>query len=355
MAGDEADKDQKTEEPSPRRLARALEEGEIALGRDAVAFAALAAGAVTLLSLGLPLRDLMVAQVAETMRTVDTMPMDALPRRMLGPALIGLAACGAAALGATLGAVAQTRGRVWGNLAAPRFDRVFNLKRLTRLVSAEFLVDLGLNFLKVVLVGWVLWDVLEPHFFGLPSLLLRAPGDLVGALFEPLAGGATKVLAVLLLLAGIDFAITHRRFNQKMRMTKEEAKREHKEDEGDPMIKARRRRAHREMAKNRAAVEVPRADALVVNPTHYAVAIRYRRDEGKAPRVTAKGKDKLAEYMRELARAHGVPIVEDVPLARLLYKKVKVGREIPAETYKAVAAVLAFVYRVTGRRPGGVA
>ncbi len=94
---------------------------------------------------------------------------------------------------------------------------------------------------------------------------------------------------------------------------------------------------------------MPRADALVVNPTHIAIAIRYRRDEGRAPRVTAKGKGALAELMRDLARENAVPIVQDIPLARLLYRKVKVGREIPAQTYKAVAAVLAFVYRVTGR------
>ena len=99
-------------------------------------------------------------------------------------------------------------------------------------------------------------------------------------------------------------------------------------------------------------IEVPRADALIVNPTHIAIAIRYRRDEGRAPKVTAKGKGSLAEHMRALARENGVPIVQDIPLARLLYKKVKVGREIPAQTFKAVATILAFVYRVTGRSAG---
>ncbi len=132
-------------------------------------------------------------------------------------------------------------------------------------------------------------------------------------------------------------------------MTKQELKREMKEDDGDPMLRSRRRRRHRELARGRARVEVPRADALVVNPTHVAVALRYRRDEGRAPRVTAKGKGVLAELMRELARENGVPIVQDVPLARLLYRKVKVGGEVPAQTYKAVAAVLAFVYRLGGR------
>ena len=137
-----------------------------------------------------------------------------------------------------------------------------------------------------------------------------------------------------------------------MRMTKEEAKREYKEDEGDPMLKGRRRKRHRELSKGRASKEVPLADALLVNPTHIAIAVRYRAGEGAAPRVTAKGKGQLAEYMRELARENGIPIVENIPLARLLYRRVKVGRAVPADTYKAIAAILAYVYRLTGRALG---
>jgi flagellar biosynthesis protein FlhB len=138
-------------------------------------------------------------------------------------------------------------------------------------------------------------------------------------------------------------------------MTKEEAKREYKDDEGDPLLKGRRKRRHRELLKGRAAIEVPRADAVVVNPTHIAVALRYRRGEDKAPRVVAKGQGLAAERIREVARENGVPIVRDVPLARLLHKRVKVGGAVPAETYKAVAAVLAFVWKLQGKSPQGTA
>lgn len=349
---EEASKDEKTEEPSQRRIQRSFDEGEIPLGRDLVAIAGLGAGALALISVGGSLRDALVSEVAETLRTADTLPFDALPGRLGTPALLAFAVCAAAALGATLGAVVQTRGQIWGKLASPDPKRLFQLKRLTRLFSREFLVDLLLAALKVALVGWVIWSTLEDDFLALPTILLRQPGELLLSLFGPLARGTVKVMAVLAVIAGIDFAVTRYRFLQKMRMTKDEARREHKEDEGDPLIRARRKRQHREMAKNRIAIEVPKADAIVVNPTHVAVAIRYRKSEGKAPRVTAKGKGKLAEMMRDLARSNGVPIVQDVPLARLLYRKVKVGREVPADTYKAVAAVLAFVYRVTGRKPG---
>jgi flagellar biosynthesis protein FlhB len=156
-------------------------------------------------------------------------------------------------------------------------------------------------------------------------------------------------------LAGLELALTRSRFTSKLKMTREEAKREHREEEGDPLLKNRRRRRARELAKGRATVEVPRADALIVNPTHVAIAIRYRKEEGKAPRVIAKGKGQLAEIMRELALAHGIPIVENIPLARLLHKRVKVGGSVPAETFRAVAAILAFVYRVSGRVPARAA
>jgi flagellar biosynthesis protein FlhB len=173
----------------------------------------------------------------------------------------------------------------------------------------------------------------------------------VEATYHPLATGLARILSVVALLAGADFALTRYRYKKRMKMTKEDAKRDHREEEGDPLIRSRRRRKHRELAKGLVKVEVPRADALVVNPTHIAIAIRYQPGEDSAPRVTAKGKGQLAEIMRDLARMHGVPIVEDIPLARLLYRRVKVGRCVPMETFKAVAAILAYVYRVLGRNP----
>jgi flagellar biosynthesis protein FlhB len=115
------------------------------------------------------------------------------------------------------------------------------------------------------------------------------------------------------------------------------------------MMRGARKRKHRELVKRNALAETKQADVLLVNPTHIAIAIRYRKDESGAPRVLAKGKGVLAEAMRATARENGIPIVQDIPLARLLYKKVKVGGAVPADTYKAVAAVLAFVYRLTGR------
>ncbi len=182
----------------------------------------------------------------------------------------------------------------------------------------------------------------------IPALLVTSIEQLLPLASSPLRGAMPAMLVVVGIIAALDAGITHYRFNVDMRMTKEELKREYKEEEGDPHIKSKRKQKHRDMAQGNTQ-DVQRADALIVNPTHIAIAIRYRRGEDKAPKILVKGKGKRAELMRDLARGAGVPIVQDIPLARLLYKKVKVGKEIPAETYRAVAAVLAFVYRTTGK------
>src|SRR5690606_19779248 len=157
-------------------------------------------------------------------------------------------------------------------------------------------------------------------------------GQLVGSVFAPLARTLPWIAAALLLVAGADLAVTRVRFAARMRMTKEELKREHREEEGDPLLRGQRRRRHREMAKARVTAEVPLADVLVVNPTHLAVAVRYRRGKDRAPRITAKGKGQLAEIMRDLARASGVPIVQDVTLARLTYRRMYGAADLPFET-----------------------
>jgi flagellar biosynthesis protein FlhB len=265
------------------------------------------------------------------------------------PLFITLAVAASVALGASVALAAQTRLGTWARLALPDPKRVFGGARLGRLFRKEMLVDLLFTAVKVVTLVYAVWSAFHDDFLTLPRMLQQSAATQLQSAFAPLAHGFVRILAAVGLLAGLDLALTRYRYQGRMKMTKEEAKRDYREEEGDPMIRSRRRRRHHELAKGHARVEVPRADALVVNPTHVAVAIRYRPGQDAAPRVTAKGKGRLAEIMRELAREHGIPIIEDIPLARLLYRRVKVGRAVPAETYRAVAAILAFVYRVLGR------
>jgi flagellar biosynthesis protein FlhB len=268
------------------------------------------------------------------------------------PLLALFAIAGAAALGATVAYVVQTKGGFWPDEALPDISRAFSPESLTKIFSKDTAVDLLLDLVKVLTLGYVMWRCLRGEFLTLPRLLDTRPEIALGLLFKPLGAAAVKVVTVMALWAGVDLAVTQLRFRKKLRMSKDEIRREMKDEDGDPSFKGRRRRKHRELLKGLARIEVPKADALLVNPTHVAIAIRYRSVEDKAPRVTAKGKGELAEYMRDLARENGIPIVENIPLARLLFRKVKIGRCVPADTYKAVAAILAYVYRITGRKPG---
>lgn len=358
MAEGETPEEDRTEAASHKRLQKAREDGNIAVSREFNAVAGFAVGTAALMSVGGGLRDSLVRLVVASTEGLGA-GASAAPRTLAPlvgrPLLIAGVACGAAAIAGALAFVPQTRGGFWLNLAMPDLSRVFSGGKLGKLFSKNTALDVVISAVKVLTVAWACWSTLRDDFLTLPRLLFARPDVQVAMLFSPLAKGAVKVLTIMGFWAGVDLALQQLRYRKRMRMTKEEAKREYKEEDGDPVMKGRRRRKHRELAKGRAAKEVPIADALIVNPTHIAIAIRYRPGELAAPRVTAKGKGQLAEYMRDLARENGVPIVENIPLARLLYKRVKVGRAVPAETYKAIAAILAYVYRVTGRTAGNVA
>ncbi|HEY0255213.1 MAG TPA: EscU/YscU/HrcU family type III secretion system export apparatus switch protein, partial [Kofleriaceae bacterium] len=175
--------------------------------------------------------------------------------------------------------------------------------------------------------------------------------------FISMAGGTiTKVLELvvgaLLAIAAVDFYFSKKKLNDQMMMSFDEIKREHKEQEGDPHIKGKRRQKMREMAKRRMAKAVAKADVVIVNPTHYAVALKYDDKKDAAPVVVAKGMDESAEKIREIARKHGVPVISRPPLTRALHKLVKEGKPVPQNLYRAVAEVLAYVYRI---KNGGAA
>ncbi|MBL8912833.1 MAG: EscU/YscU/HrcU family type III secretion system export apparatus switch protein [Archangium sp.] len=356
---DESDDEARTEAPSERRLQQAFEQGDIALSNEVVTTGAFIIGVIALLALA----SILQAQLVRVISTVTTLspstPFGSLPSilmPLLVPAAAVLAACAVGATGLTF---AQTKGHLWLDRPTPDLSRVFSMGRLGQLFSKDFLIDLGISVLKVSIVAWACWGVLRNELLTVGKLSAAAPGDsrppaglpadLLEGLFSALWKICIRGLGLLAAFAAANFALTRWRYTKKHRMTKEELKREMREDEGDPMMRGARKRKHREMVKRNAVAETKQADVLLVNPTHIAIAIRYRKEDGGAPRVLAKGKGVLAEAMRDAARSNAIPIVQDIPLARLLYKKVKVGGVVPADTYKAVAAILAFVYRLTGK------
>jgi flagellar biosynthesis protein FlhB len=183
---------------------------------------------------------------------------------------------------------------------------------------------------------------------------LAQPALEAGGLGRQMAAGAARValgaLFALAAIAAVDYLVARRRMTRRMMMSSDEIKREVREQEGDPHVRGRRRRRMRELASRRLSAQVKKADVVLVNPTEYAVALRYSADQDRAPRVLAKGRKAAAAHIRELARVAGIPILERPPLTRLIYKLVPEGREIPAQLYQAVAEVLAYVYRLKERR-----
>lgn len=348
---DDSEQDEKTERASARRLRNAQESGDIAVARDVGMLAALGAGGGILVVVASGLRDALVKMMFAAADGLDHPSPERLLPYLGRPTLLTLTVTAAVALAVAVSYAVQTRMGLWPELLFPDFTRVFSIARIKRMVKKDAFIDLAVAAVKVLTLGWTLANTFRVTFLSLPRMLSMSTAGQIEAAYRPLSEGLARILSVVLLLAGVDFAVTRYRYQQRMKMTKEEAKRDYREEEGDPTLRARRRRRHRELAKGIVKIEVPRADALIVNPTHIAIAIRYRPGEDSAPRVTAKGKGQLAELMRELAHEHAIPIVEDIPLARLLYRRVKVGRCVPMETFKAVASILAYVYRVLRRNP----
>jgi flagellar biosynthesis protein FlhB len=216
------------------------------------------------------------------------------------------------------------------------FKRMFSMRAFTEGLKAvlKMSVILGLSY-------WLLKDQIEV----LPRLMSFS----IGEIFSFLGDITTRLLMgvgfFMLGLAGIDYLYQRWDMEKEMRMTKQEVKEEIKSREGDPMIRARIKRIQREYAQKRMMDEIPKADVIVTNPTHIAVALKYDANM-VAPQIIAKGADMIAEKIRELAREHGIPIVENKPLARTMFKTLKIGQAIPRELYTAVAEVLSYVYRL---------
>jgi flagellar biosynthetic protein FlhB len=228
----------------------------------------------------------------------------------------------------------------------PKLSKVNPLSGLKNLFSAAKVFDLCKDILKLVIIGLVAYISIAqsmPLFFGLS-------GCSVGQIFEVLLITTfklgMKIALLLIILAVMDFAFQKHRNHQKLKMTKHEVKEERKQMEGDPQVKARIRSLQIEMARRRMMGDVPKATVVITNPVFIAIALKYQMGVDKAPVVLAKGKRKIAEKIKEIARENGIPIVEDKPLARAMYDIIEIGTQIPQEFFTPVAEILAYVYRL---------
>jgi len=342
-----------TEAPTPRRLAEARRHGEVAISRDLVSAMATAAAVGALLVTGPSsvARILVYWKSALAAAGAAGPPGAALPSGLSISVHALAAPLAAGAVAALLAGLAQTRGLLTLAAAEPRLDRLSPSEGLRRIWTGDGLFQVGKGLVKAVAVGVLAWWVVRPELPGVAGLAGATPRTVLGAVGALSARLAVAVALAALALAVADYAVVRRAHRRRLRMTREEVRREHKEAEGDPAHRAERRRLQREILEQRMIADVRKADLVVVNPDHIAVALRYDARADTAPVVVASGERLLAAQIKQIAREAGVPIFRDVTLARSL-RRLPDGEEIPAALYEAVAELLRALHHETPQAPG---
>ena len=350
-----ADNDQeRTEQATSRKIEQAHQEGNFATSREVSTLFMVAAGVMVLYFSGL----WMFTGLGDVMRRcfhlyrgeLTVKEMHTIFKDLSFSFLMIIAPALLIPIFGAISYVIQNGINFTAKPLSPDFNKINPLAGFKKIVSINSLAELVKSVLKISVLTYVVFLAVKKEWLNMPALIDMEVAASVAYIARVSFSIMLKTVWVLLVIAAIDYAYQRWNFEKGLRMSKEEIKEEMKETDGDPIIKARIKSMQREMARKRMMADVPKADVVVTNPTHIAIAIRYDREKGNAPIVVAKGAGFVGERIRELARKHGVPVLENKPLARTLYKTVKVGMEIPANLYKAVAEVLAYVYRLGKRK-----
>ncbi|NLJ99963.1 MAG: flagellar biosynthesis protein FlhB [Clostridia bacterium] len=249
-----------------------------------------------------------------------------------------------AGLTANLGQVGFT---VSTKVLEPKLSNLNPIQGFKRIFSKRALVELAKALLKVVVVGWVAFSLARNNFTELLNVMNLSQWQILGVVSKIVFKVATGAIGVFFVIAVLDYIFQRYDFKKRVRMTKKEVKDEFKQTEGDPLVRAKIRESQRQLAQRRMMHSVPEATVVITNPTHLAIALRYEvDDEEGAPMVLAKGAGYIAEKIIEIAKGNDIPVIEDKPVTQLIYKHVEINEEIPPELYKAVAEILAMVYRL---------
>ena len=353
---EEVNVEQKTEEPTPKRIQDAEEKGNFAHSRELTsAFVLLAAVLSFAMAGAFSTRHLMMTWHNLFSQSHAIQPGISEMRQLLGwvmensftvlsPVLFAIL------LGGVTANLVQTGGvRFSLHPLLPRFHKLNPWNGFKRMFSRTALMELFKSLFKVTLISLIAFFTIKGRFDEIPPMMTLSVGQILVFMGKVALEIMIKVLIAMVFLAFVDYLFQRFTYLKNLRMTKEEVKDERKDTEGNPQIKQRVRNVQMEMMKRRMMAAVPEADVIITNPTHIAVAIQYNQDKADAPVVVAKGKGVVAEKIREIAKQNDIPVVEDKPLARLLHKTVEIGQMIPAHLYKAVAEILAYVYRLKGK------
>ncbi len=343
---------EKTEEATPKRLEKAREEGQVARSLELTTFSVLLVAAAGLLFMGADMIDklMRIMKVGMQMERDLAFQTDLMLNRLYEltfEGLISIAPILFLLLVVAFFAPMLLSGWMFSTKALmPKFDRINPFKGLGRIFSVNSLIELVKAILKTIVIGGVAALVIW-HNKEAVMALLAVPVHLgISRTGDFLAMSFLLIVGAMMLVVVIDVPYKIWEHAKQLRMTKEEIRKENKDSEGDPFVKARIRGLQREAARRRMMSEIPKADVIVTNPTHYAVALRYQSNSMRAPKVVAKGVHLLAARIREVAEAHRIPILEAPPLARALYHHAELESEIPEKLYTAVAEVLAYVFQL---------
>lgn len=358
MSDEAPEQSSKTEDPSQKKLEEAHKKGDVAKSQEvvtwfmlmgsALVFAMMAPG--TSAGLMLEMKGLIAnADLYEVGGGAFGAFFTDLAWSILGIALVPLAVLAFCAIAANL---IQHRPLLSAEPITPRWSKVSPLQGFKRLFSSEALVNFAKGLVKIAVVGAVVFFTAWPERDRLDTMMTADP-MLILADFQDLGVRIfIATLAVITIIAAADFLYQRQKWWKKQMMTVQETREEYKQQEGDPKVKGRIRQLRQERARQRMMAAVPDATVVITNPTHFAVALKYDKSM-RAPVCVAKGADAIALRIRELAKEHDVPIVENPPLARALFKSVDIDQSIPAEHFKAVAQVIGFVMRLKGGSGGG--
>jgi flagellar biosynthetic protein FlhB len=353
---DDQDQDQKTEDPSQKRLEEAHKKGNVPFSREVGNFFIMALLAL-IVSWFMPGMLRNAAHLLGPLLSESwNLPVD---QKGLGQLLsrIALGSMGIIAVPMLCAIVAAVSGSVLQNGLVlsneplmPKLDRISPLAGIKRMFSLRSVVELLKGIFKIAIVGFVGYNAIAPQLTHARQLTDSSNQDML-IFLALLATRMTMGVAIaMFFIALFDLLYQRYQFTKSLRMTKQEVKDEYKQSEGDPVIKQKLRRLRQERASKRMMGNVPKADVVITNPTHFAVALQYDGASMKAPMVVAKGQDLIALRIRDLANEHKIPIVENPPLARALFSSTEIDQEIPIAQYEAVAKIISYVYQLKGKR-----
>lgn len=351
---EEYSQDEKTEQPTPRRREKARKRGQVARSQELNSVVVIFFGVLALMIFSsyifsnlVSLFHFNLANIYTDLNIATTYDLfisnGSTLIKTIAPVLILVGLAG------LLINLAQVGVMFTLEPLTPKLDKLDIIKGLKRLFSTKTLFELFRDTIKVFIIGYVAFITLKGEMNNYIPLADQEVGQIMSFATRVALKVVLRAVGALLFLAILDYAYQKFEFEKKLRMTKKELKEEFKQYEGDPLIKSRIRRIQREMARTRMLQEIPDADVVITNPTHIAVALKYDADTMSAPKMIAKGERLLAEKIKEIAVKAAVPIVENKPLAKALFEAVEVGMMIPPRLFKAVAEVLAYVYKLKGK------